>query len=197
MTTKKKPTKAPETQPTGKPEKTSENLPQEISIPPWFVNIGHSAAGTQDMAAASGSGGSLDPCLVGSWRSEPVGENMLGVTGGGGILVTFKADGTQTIDYNGMQAFKGGYGDSNLWTGTAEGHITTREGKASVNSVERSDVVHKYEGPSGRRTNPLSGGLGPAGLGNNRFDPSYQCNETRLTYKDPGRTFVFLRLDRL
>src|SRR5262249_38696889 len=60
----------------------------------------------------------FDACLVGSWKSEPVGANELGVTGGGGILLSFKSDGTQSIDYNGMQPFQGGYGDKNFWFGT-------------------------------------------------------------------------------
>lgn len=169
-------------------------------IPRWFgIKLGmlpKMKGKPQPNAQAFKAGGSLDPCLVGDWRSEPVGANMLGVSGGGGIRVTFKADGTQTVNYDGMQPFQGRMGETNAWTGEAEGRIATDKGVASVQSVERSSVMHKYDGPNGSRSNPLTGGLGPAGLGNNRFDPSYTCNETRLTYKDPARTFVFLRLDK-
>jgi len=183
---------APQVQPTPSPlpKKSSETSP--FPLPTWLIKNPNPPPVKEipffDVAAP------FDACLVGSWRSEPVGANVLGVTGGEGILISFKSDGTQSIDYNGMQPFQGGFGDKNYWTGTAEGHVMTDHGIAKIKSVERSDIIHKYVGPNGTRTNSLSGSMGPAGLGNNPMDSSYRCDESKLTFKDPGRTYVYKRL---
>jgi hypothetical protein len=126
------------------------------------------------------------------WRSESVA--LLGrEQGGADILLTIKADGTQSADYNGMKPLKGAAGEINSWAGTASGHITASNGTASVKSVEQSDLTHKFIDPKGKTTtNPMGRTLGPGALG---VDPKgdYACDENTLTFKTTAQTFKFKR----
>jgi hypothetical protein len=115
---------------------------------------------------------------------------------GAGILVTFKSDGTQIIDYNGMQPLKGMLGETNQWSGNATGHISTSKGTATIESVEQSDLMHKYLASDGTSSsNSMGHTLGPAGLVNNPMDRSYTCTRDTLTYKVPAHTFTLKRID--
>jgi hypothetical protein len=152
---------------------------------------------------ATGQKGAIDPCLVGTWRSESI-VNIVGYRGGSGIVMTIKGDGSITIDYNQMESLEAEVGtkDSrNVWKGTATGHITTSNGIATIISVDTSEVIREYTYPytdaQGRTTtrttsNALSK-LGPAAPGMNPIDNSYKCDETTLTRKSPSQTFTFKR----
>ena len=143
--------------------------------------------------------GKIDSCLVGKWRSESVTSDLMGKASkgeGAGILVTFKSDGTQTIDYNGMQPLKGATGETNQWSGTATGHISTSKGTAIIESVEQSELKHKLVAPDGTSSsNSMGSTLGPAGLVSNPLDRSYTCTKDTLTFKAPAHTFTFRRIE--
>ncbi len=141
--------------------------------------------------------GALDSCLVGTWRSE---SGTLGFrltqeeTGGGGILLTIKPDGDTTINYTGMQEIKQVNSFSptrevlqtSSESGTASGHITTKDGLVTVNGVENSTLTGKLTSkygtqttsPSGLRIVFFGGGKAPS-----RYDLNYACSETELTIR--------------
>ncbi len=163
-------------------------------VPP--IRPGRTATGR--LPSSGTATGSIDSCLVGKWRSESVTSELTGMAAGGGsgILVTFKSDGTQTIDYNSMQPLRGAFGETNQWSGTATGHISTSNGTATIESVEQSDLMHKFIAPDGTSSsNSMGRTLGPAGLVNSPLDRSYTCTKDTLTYKVPAHTFTFKRID--
>jgi len=182
------------------PSTTGGAKPQSSVTPPRVVpTIPPGRTATGQSTSLRTTTGPIDQCLVGEWRSESVTSDLIGMASkeeGAGILVTFKSDGTQIIDYNGMQPLKGMLGETNQWSGTATGHISTSDGTATIESVEQSDLVHKYVAPDGTSSsNSMGRTLGPAGLVNNPLDRSYNCTKDTLTYKVPAHTFTFKRID--
>jgi hypothetical protein len=136
--------------------------------------------------------GAMESCLVGTWRSELAVIPGL-QSGGAGIVLSIKADGTELVDYTGMQPLKDNRGNTNLWSGTALGHIAAQKGMATFTSVEKSALTLTYTPVRGApRTNSM-GGLGPAGLGYNTLDHSYTCDATTLTFKFLAFEFTFKR----
>lgn len=153
----------------------------------------------------------VDECLIGTWRSEsgtlgPV-TSFEGVTGGGGILLTIKSDGDTTINYTGMQEIKA----VNTFTkevlqtssvsGTASGHIITKDGLVTVNSVEDSTLTAKLTTKYGTQTSSPSG-LGAAFFGGGKapspYNLNYACSETTLIIRQIVQgeslgTFTFTR----
>jgi hypothetical protein len=133
----------------------------------------------------------LDPCVVGEWRSTDV-SSKYGDTGGSGIKLVIAEDGTETIDYNGMKPIEGLSGTQNQWSGTAKGKIAAAGGKASVVSVEQSDVELHFTQHGATRASPIRK-MGPASLGENKFDTSYECTPTTLSFKLLVFDLVFKR----
>jgi hypothetical protein len=161
-------------------EKNSDSYPQSTTPFPWVK---------------SPEVRPIDACVVGTWRSESAEADFGGglhEVGGSGILLTVKEDGTETIDYSGMQPISGPNGELNVWSGTSTGKITTENGKAAIKSVEKSQLSHKFAYRGEERTNPLTG-MGPASLGENKPDPSYTCDATTLKFKLLVQTFIFKR----
>jgi hypothetical protein len=150
-----------------------------------IVTPGSSTAGT---STASG----VESCLVGTWRSQAA--TIPGQTGGAGIILTIKGDGTQSVDYKAMEPLKDARGNVNFWAGTASGHVAAEKGTATLKGVTQSALTHTFTPANGAaRTNSMSGDLGPAGLGGNPFDHSYTCDATTLKFKFVAFTFTFNR----
>ena len=130
----------------------------------------------------------IDTCLVGTWRSESVVDTLGGRRGGSGIVMTIKADGVITIDYNQMQSLEaekgGGIGENNWWKGTASGRITTNNRSTSIISVETSELTHKVTVQGKTTTNALTK-LGPA------LPTGYTCDQTTLKWSSAGNAFTF------
>jgi len=170
--------------------------------PPRKVATG--PAGTSGKATATNSSptsisGGIDPCLIGVWQSQ-----LLTYQNGAhqallGIVLTIRADGVVTMDYNGMQAIpywtsRGSVGGAVFsWAGTASGRIRPEE----INLVmeEKADITEKITDPdpygfTGNRpvaTTELEP-LGPAGLSR-----SYKCDATTLTQHNMTGDFTFKR----
>jgi len=135
----------------------------------------------------------IDACLVGTWRSESVVDTLGGRRGGSGIVMTIKADGVITIDYNQMQSLEaekaGGIGENNWWKGTASGHITANNRSTSIISVDTSELTHKVTVQGKTTTNALTK-LGPA------LPTGYTCEQANLTWSSAGNTFTFKREEK-
>ena len=150
-------------------------------------------AGPQPAVVAGG----IDACVVGKWRSSQVGiVDLPGDRGGGRILMTVDSDGAVALDYSKMQPIKGVIGETNAWSGTAEGRITASQGTAAVKSVSKSELVHDFTDPQGKKKSNALKGLGPAALGANLPERKYTCDDSTLTYKDLVHVFTFERLER-
>ena len=127
----------------------------------------------------------LDPCLVGTWRSEFVEVMLLHEKGGGaGIVMTIKEDKSITIDYNGMTPMTGGNA-KNVWQGTASGHMWASQGRAGTTSV---DTAQAYLVTNGKR-NPRGSyaDLGPTKISR------YTCDETTLVVESVTHRFTYKR----
>lgn len=137
----------------------------------------------------------LDPCVIGTWQSEPVTNVGQKSTGGGGIVLTIKTDGATDIDYTKMKPMPAssiaGSPAANLWQGTASGRIETSDGKVSVASVEKSDVSSKITDPQGKVTTNRLGGLGPVLPSGAAV--SYSCEKATFKIKSYGYEFTFKR----
>ena len=128
----------------------------------------------------------MDPCLVGTWECTSFNEegNRLFAGGGTGFKVTFKSDGTETVDYSSMQpTLAGATHDKIIYAGTATARISTKDGVAKIEkkevlgatlTLESVAVTHQF----GKLPN-----LGPGGLGSTKDNNKYTCTEDTLEYK--------------
>ena len=68
----------------------------------------------------------IDSCLVGTWECVSFKEaSMYSITGGTGFRVTFKSDGTETVDYTRMKpVIIGKASERTTYTGTATARIS-------------------------------------------------------------------------
>jgi hypothetical protein len=124
-------------------------------------------------------GAKMDPCLVGTWEATTVTYLPGQLTGGTGFRVTFKADGTEVVDYSGMAPLRGG-NDTITYTGTATGHISTADNVAKVESVDKAGVTESTVSVASF-TLKLPG-LGPGALGS-ATTGAYTCSGDTLEYK--------------
>jgi hypothetical protein len=133
-------------------------------------------------------GGAIDPCLLGGWVATNI--TSLGqfrTTGGAGFHVTFKQDGTETIDYSAMETIA--FPDStpanpDTWTygGTASARISTKNKVAKIESSGPTAVT-RHAVSVGQNLDMKIIGLGPGGLGTTANDNGYACTENSLEYK--------------
>jgi hypothetical protein len=127
----------------------------------------------------------LDPCLVGTWRSESIEVTLLNEKGGGeGIVITIGKDRSVTIDYSAMTPMRGGHAN-NVWKGSAFGHMWAFKGRGGTTSIERAEA---YLITNGRR-NPQGNykDLGPAKI------TRYECNETTLVTESVTHKITYAR----
>jgi hypothetical protein len=136
---------------------------------------GSGGGGGAGGGGGGGGAGSVDKCLIGTWVSSGVTGK---VSGGSGMRLTFKPNGTQIADYSGMAALT-------LNTivyqfgGTSTGAVTTSNGTAK-NSPSGGDATLSIviDGIGGEKK-PTRG---PA-LGMNKNDNSYTCSKNTLQFQ--------------
>jgi hypothetical protein len=137
--------------------------------------------------------GAFDPCLIGTWRSEPIISVGNQSTGGAGIVLTIKPNGATTVDYSKMTPMPAGIGiGSNLWQGTATGRIESRNGAIMAVSVEKSDVYSKITDEKGAVRTYKLGGLGPIVPGG--VSVTYRCEPATMTTMRLGYEIPFKRV---
>jgi len=123
---------------------------------------------------------SFDSCLVGRWAASRMTETIIynglpvGVAGGGGTVITFASDGTETVDYSHAQALTGPYGNG-LYeireSGVAVYHDGTQSGELTFNSPDYSRFSASVSVDGTTTSAPPSGSPTPV---------SYQCSPTTL-----------------
>jgi hypothetical protein len=130
-----------------------------------------------DKAKALEIGECIDPCLVGNWelRNSPF----------SGIRVSFKSDGTETVDYSGSQPWVLSENPPSAWylmgKGTAK-IITPQNKTAKFVEPPKSDIkfyMHSKDMPP----LPLTDRLMAVGLGGTTGDNAYVCTKDTLTYE--------------
>jgi hypothetical protein len=126
----------------------------------------------------------IDPCLVGTWECTSFKEpNNKYFTGGGtGFRVTFKSDGTETVDYSSMQPTKAGPIDTIAFTGTGSAKISTDKGVAKIEATQNAGVSMTLKS-TGRVWTMKYPGLGPGGLASPENKNNYKCTEDSLEYQ--------------
>jgi hypothetical protein len=147
------------------------------------------AFGAMTMLLGEARAQSIDPCLLGTWEATAVTLMSPGgqaVTGGSGFRVTFKPDGTETVDYAAMSPFKWppnqfGMGDTQPWRGTAAVRISTDRQVAKLEAILQTSVEYNPSELVLRQYMP--GGLGPGTLGSTGTDNGYFCTNESLEYK--------------
>ena len=123
----------------------------------------------------------MDPCLVGTWESASFKGQFF--TGGGvGFKVTFKNDGTETVDYSTMQPLQAGPRDKFVYAGSATARISTKNGVAKVEKMESLGPTMTLEGAVNHQFGNLPN-LGPGGLGSASDNNKYNCTEDTLEYQ--------------
>ena len=169
---------------------------------------GASGSGAGGAAAGGGSRGSIDPCLVGSWEATSVeflAPYPAGMTGATGFRVTFKRDGTETIDYSAMKpvAFSDSTPakpDNYAYSGVASAHISTDKKTAKIESIDGAGVTRTINA-TGYHIPLHLPDLGPGALGNTANNNNYSCTEDSLEYQtadtrgqNPNFSFKLTRL---
>jgi hypothetical protein len=125
-------------------------------------------------------------CLIGTWECKSFKEGNRFFTGGGtGFRVTFNKDGTETVDYSSMQPIKAGPIDKIAYTGTASARISTLDGVAKIESMQKAGVMMTVDSRVGNHTVKIPS-LGPGGLGS-ADKSSYTCNGDSLEYQTSTR----------
>ena len=124
---------------------------------------------------------SIDPCLVGAWECTSFKGHFF--TGGGaGFKVTFKNDGTETVDYSTMQPLEAGPRDKFVYAGSATARISTTDGVAKMEKMEGLGPTMTLEGALNHQFGNLPN-LGPGGLGSASDNNKYTCTEGTLEYQ--------------
>jgi hypothetical protein len=130
--------------------------------------------------------GGIDPCLVGTWECTSFKEANKFITGGGtGFRVTFKSDGTETVDYSKMQPIRAG-NDKMVYEGKATARISAKDGVAKIENM--IDAAAKFNASFlakryGKEWNPKLPELGPGGLGTTKGKNNYKCTGDSLEYQ--------------
>jgi hypothetical protein len=125
-------------------------------FPEWR---GHSAlvalAGVEDTVAVDITGLSVDEvcgnkCLTGTWVSSTFteGVDVLGMSGGSGVVVVIDEDGSFSVDFDEMEPLAASLGDLTQVsevTGGADGHLTYESGKVMVDEYNRHATATLYQ----------------------------------------------------
>lgn len=118
-----------------------------------------SASGTPQALPSPSSSSAIDPCLVGSWRevSNESAVDLSGVGGakarvqGAGRTLTFRADGTELVDYGDGVTQSGRSSDGvpveRTISGTVEYRVSSREGTLSFELIaDDTRIVYRSDG---------------------------------------------------
>lgn len=127
-----------------------------------------------------GGKGRIDACLVGTWTAESVSNQFTHWdNGGAGIVLTIKANGQVTVNYDAMEPNRKNT-QTTTWRGSASGRLITKPNhQLSVSQVDESNIDTTYV-TNGAPT--YNGHL--QGLGNvlqSAFDYNYTCDRSTLT----------------
>src|SRR5579864_2062868 len=110
------------------------------------------AAATTPAVSPVTPSGSIDSCLVGVWRSQPLAWKVALPNqtnpGGADAIVTFKADGTEIVDMAKATPHVVGI-TTNTWRGTTVAHIAAKNGTVSAAKVVRTDATVHTVVPTG------------------------------------------------
>jgi hypothetical protein len=140
----------------------------------------------------------VDPCVVGTWRSD--GATALGMLPGpgrgSGVILIVTKQGQETVDYDAMVPFKQPVGPliiaEHSYSGSATALFATpRPGYAALVAILNSSVITYYPDVHGNTvTHPIGKSTGPAALGH---DPhgSYRCSKGSLSITNVAYTFSF------
>lgn len=127
---------------------------------------------------------SVDPQLIGTWECTSFKEAVSSVSRGGtGFRVTFKSDGTESVDYSTMKPIMSGIRDKTTYSGTATARISTKDGVAKIEKIVSASVVMTVDSATGHFSFPKLPGLGPGALGSTTDKNSYKCSEDTLEYQ--------------
>ena len=145
-----------------------------------------------DAGGGSGTDGSIDPCVVGTWRTVEQTESadteqgrvtISGVT----RTLEFAEDGTETVTYDGTPATvttDAGAGEA-VFEGTVVYRASTAGSTMSFELVSVDGTLTVSAGDGEPETQELQPGTG---------DVSYTCTEDRLTQESPGFRSVLERV---
>ena len=148
---------------------------------------------TPDAGAAPGGSGTLDPCLVGTWRTTEHSESYETEQGPASFTdldrtMTFTADGTQTITYDSSQATVTAAAGAlpAVFDGRVVYRTSTSGSTMSFQVVEAEGTVTVL-GPDGEpaEENPLEPGTG---------DVSYTCDDTTFEQTATGYRSAYERV---
>ena len=138
--------------------------------------------------------GTLDPCLVETWRTTEHEESYDTEQGQASLTdldrtMTFTEDGTQTITYDGSQATVAT--EQGALPAVFEGTVVYRASTSGMTmsfQLQSSEGTVVVLGPDGRvaEENPLEPGTG---------DVTYTCDETSLVQEATGYRSVYERVD--
>ena len=116
------------------------------------------------------------------------------MTGGAKFRVTFKSDGTQIVDYQGMERFRGG-NSTMTFAGRASGKITTDNGAARIANVSSPCATVKTPQTIRRSSIIAYRAWGRAGSGPQATTASMFARRTRLSTRHQ-RLLMGTRLSR-
>ena len=160
-----------------------------------FVGCGSSASQTPAGNASAASSqtptptAGIDHCIVGSWRATggtlPWQHNgvPLTVTGGGGVVTTYNADGSYSADFANAQPYTGttsdGHRVSVTAAGATSGTFTASAGEFSLLSTQTTLTV----------TERIDGAVTSTEHASKTSSGQYSCNSTtQLTLSSGGST---------
>jgi hypothetical protein len=124
----------------------------------------------------------IDACLIGTWECTNFKPDTPGFTGGTGFRVTFKSDGTETVDYSSMQPTRAGSRDMDKFIGIASAKISTDKGVAKIEEGKQTADLGLSLVQIFIRERAKCPGLGPGALGSSKDNNSYKCTGDSLEY---------------
>jgi molecular chaperone DnaK len=138
----------------------------------------------------------VDPCMVGTWRSltrqsyNTIDGDEVQFSGGAGVIMTTRANGTFTTDFNRMKGMTANH-DGVRWTqeitGSVSGNVTHRDGLEYVTNLKSRGKISLKR--NGRLNNQIPLSLV---LDGNR----YACSETSLRYFGGGFAAEYVRVSQ-
>ncbi|MFC6019938.1 Hsp70 family protein [Plantactinospora solaniradicis] len=150
--------------------------------------------GSPSGSPPAGSAGLVDPCVLGRWRAtmdqrvNRINGHETVFTGGAGMILTYSADGTQTVDYNKSDPYRATVG-GRTWTNVVRGkgsYKTWHRDGIEYNSSPKASGTNKlYLG--GRLNNGVELDLGSGTL-------AYVCSGSSLRFVDDDISSAFVKI---
>jgi molecular chaperone DnaK len=128
----------------------------------------------------------MDPCTVGTWRStsrqsfNTINGDQVQLTGGKGVVLTYKPDGTASLNFNKSQDAAATH-DGARWSerirGTVTANVRHLDGKEYISNVKAKGTIVLYRNGKWNNQIPLSLLLEPE---------EYFCSGNRLEFHGTG-----------